>query len=83
VRSEAVAVSEDQQWWTLTDIAAWAGLTVRAAESRMRRLQPEVMPHHRQPGRAGKNVWSPDTVRAAWIRAGWGNPDAAVEQEAG
>jgi hypothetical protein len=81
VRTEVVALSD--QWWTLADIAAWAGLHEKAAESRMRRLDPPLPADHRQPGRTGKNVWSPDAVRAAWIKAGWGNPDAVESQEAG
>lgn len=55
--------------WTIADIARQARMNPRAVESRMRRIA--LRPKHRQAGRAGANVWTPATVRAAWRKRGW------------
>lgn len=57
--------------WTVDDAAAFLGVNVKSADKQLRRWH--VAPVARQPGRAGRNLYAADAVRAAaGARAGQG-----------
>lgn len=49
--------------WTVDDVAEFAGITPRSADTELRRH--DVRPVGRQPGRGGKNLYDAAEVRAA------------------
>lgn len=70
--------------WTVDDVAEFAGITPRSADTELRRQG--VRPVGRQPGRGGKNLYDAAEVRAALAGRARGvrsNPDGERTNEPG